>query len=441
MSENFDRSKFKGAKLSTLKETREEAKKNDVKLITSDYDGNGRVQFHQIEDGVNEFRIMPPHDPSKTGSYVPVRTTTLECDIPEIKEGKETGKVEKKNKKIFIATQHGNEELRKLGKDPIELYIKYFAEEASLIDDKEERQSFLAPVKGYRDTKSKKWMWGIMPSTNFACYALKNNNLGRLELWADWVKEMDKIVAKIEEEDPEISDTDPFADPDEGYPLQVIKEKAVDKDGKETGKYAYSIDRRNPKKRQSWDEFCEENRVTDAHLKELFEKESLYELYVDVYSKRDFDLAVNGLMNFDKKWKRNIFENEAFLKELKEIEEIVPEAKEKKDSDVDKMFDQKKNSTKEWPKPKCKNMLKAYIMDSYEGTAEEREYLEVLETLDLNTLREWCSIAEKGEELPNIDDKETSDDIEVPEGVDVVEENNDEEKELENLTSRRRRSI
>lgn len=432
MSENFDRSKFKAAKLSKLRETKEDAKKNDVRLLGGG-DNGGRANFHAVDEGSNEFRLMPPHDYSKTGSYVPCRTATLECDVPEFKEGKETGKFEKKNKKIFIATQHGNETLRKLGKDPIELYIKYFGEGAGLIDDKDDRTSFLAPIKGWR-SKDGKWNWGIMPSTTYICYALKDSKLGRLELWDKWTKDMDKIVASIEEEEKTVLEADPFSDPDEGYPLVIKKEK------NDKGKWEYTVERRNPKKRQSWDEFCEENRITDAQLKELYEKESLYDLYVDCYTKRDFDLAVNGLQNFDKKWKRSIFENEDFLAELKEIEAIVPEPK-TKDSDIDETFESAKNETdtSKWPKPKCKKMLKAYIMDAYASTPEESDYLDALEKLDdLETLRKWAALADSGEELPELEQVEEQD-VEVPEDVEVEEENT-EEQELENITRHRRRS-
>ena len=428
MSENFDRSKFKGAKLSKLRETKEQAKKKDVRLLGGN---NGRANFHVVEDGRNEFRLMPPHDPSKTGTYVPFRASMLECDVPVFEDGKDTGKTEKKSKKIFVATQHGNEAVRKVGKDPIELYIKYWDEDSKSIDDKEERTKFLQPIRGWKG-KDGKWNWGIMPKTSYICYAIKDGELGRLELWDQWTKKMDEIVANIEDEEDEVLDIDPFSDPDEGYPLVIKKEK------NEKGKWDYIIDRVNMKKRQSWDEFCEENRVTDSQLKELYEKDSLADLYVDCYTKRDFDLAVNGLMNFDKKWKMNIFENEDFLEELKEIEAVVPEPADK-DSDVDEAFEDKSgDDTSKWPKPKCRKMLKGYIMDNYEGTPEEEDYLSVLNTLDLDTLREWAALADAGEDLPTLPQEE-QDDVTPPEDTESEVEEKSEEDELANITRGRRR--
>ena len=218
--EKFDRSKFKGSKLSKLRETQKDAAEKDVNLLN---DGDGRVGFHKIEEGRNEFRIMPPHNPEDP-AYRPLRTSMLECEVPVFEDGKETGKFEKKRRKVFIATQHGNKELRKLKKDPIELYIKYISEEAALIDGNDEKKKFLSPVRGWKG-KDGKWNWGIVPSTSFVCYALKASIIGRLELWEAWTKEMDKITARIEEEEEEILDIDPFSDPDEGYPLVIEKDK------------------------------------------------------------------------------------------------------------------------------------------------------------------------------------------------------------------------
>jgi hypothetical protein len=425
--EKFDRSQFKGAKLSTLKETKEQADEKNVRLLGGGQ--SSRSNFLDMNEGRNVFRIMPPHN-QKDSAYQPCRTATLECELPEMKDGKETGKTEEKRKKIFIATVHGNEKLRALKKDPIELYIKYVSELAASCQDKDERQKFLAPITGYRG-KDTKWVWGIMPSTSYVCYARDSSKkLGRLELWDKWTKEMDKITAKIEEEETEPLDRDPFSNPDEGYPL------IVDKDKNEKGKFEHIIDRVTPKKRQSWDDFCEENKVTDDQLKELMEKESLKELYVDVYTTRDFDLALNGLHIFDKKYKYGIFDNDEFVKELKEIQEFVPEPKKDDNSDIDKAFDNKSKKVadvKDWNKRKCKEYLKAYILDTYD--TETDFYLDELEELDIDKLQEWCALVESGKKLPVLKSEEP--DVKAPEGTQSSESTEDDE--LAKLTSTRRR--
>jgi len=434
MKETFDRSKFKGAKLSTLKETKEEAEKTNVRLLGGG--DNIRPGFHSTkEKGKYQFRILPAHNPTDDPSYQPFRSTMLDCELPEYKDGKETGKLEVKKKRIFIATVHGTKEVKALKKDPIELYIKYVSELAGLYDDKDERQKFLAPITGYR--KNGDWIPGIMPSTSFVCYALKDGKLGRLELYDKWVKEMDKIAAKVEEEEDEPLGLDPFSNPDEGYPLTIDKKKALDNNGKETNKWEYDIDRVMPKKRQSWDDFCEKHKVTDEQLKELSGKESLKDLYVNVYTKRDFELALNGLQLFDQKYKYGIFENDEFVKELKEIEAVVPEPKKDDTSDIEEAFDKKKQSAKDWDDKKCKSYLRAYVMDEDNGLDVDA-YLEAIPQLDSKELHEWCALVEKGKKLPELETEDEQPDVEAPEGTEV-EESSSEEDELAKLTANRRR--
>ena len=78
MTEKFDRSKFKGAKLSTLKETKEKAEETSVRLLGGGK--NDRPNFHEIEEGRNVLRVMPAHDPEDS-SYQPFRTAMLECEL------------------------------------------------------------------------------------------------------------------------------------------------------------------------------------------------------------------------------------------------------------------------------------------------------------------------------------------------------------------------
>ena len=82
----FDRSQFKGAKLSTLKETKEQADEKNVRLLGGGQ--SSRPNFLDVNEGRNVFRIMPPHS-QEDSAYQPCRTATLECELPEMKDGKE----------------------------------------------------------------------------------------------------------------------------------------------------------------------------------------------------------------------------------------------------------------------------------------------------------------------------------------------------------------
>lgn len=428
MTKTFDRSKFKGTKLSNLQEKQQETKKADVRLLGGN--SGGRVNYHKIEMGRNEFRIAPPHN-SEDLSYYPSRTAMLDCEVPKYEDGKETGEFEVKKKKIFIATVHGNEGLKELRKDPIELYIKYVGELAGEIDDKEDRQKFLTPIKGWRDKKGN-WNWGIMPSTSYICYAWKDNVLGRLELYESYMNEMNKITTTLEEEEGEVFDFDIFSNPDKGYPLIISKSQETDEKSKKV-KNVTTVSEGKLKRSEDWNDFFKRTMVTDEQLMELSEKESLKEMFVGVYTKRDFDLAIDGLQRFDKKYKFNIFENEDFLSEIKEIENIVPEPKPKDENeDATEAFNTPK--AKEFSKIKARKLLKAYIEENY--TSQEEEYLEALSKLSIDELREWYNLASNDEELP-----ELGEDVQAPEDTDTEEEeeqNNEETSDVGDLRSRRR---
>ena len=431
----FDRSKFRGTKLSKLKDKQQEAKKTD----TSFYQGGANRTYHSVEEGTNIFRIMPPHN-SEDLSYYPIRTSMLKCEVPVYEDGEDTGKTEIRNKKIFIATVHGDDKVRKIGKDPIEEYIKLVYEQAGDISEKNERQKFLAPITGYKDKKGA-WHPGIRPQTNFVCYAIKDGQLGQFELYENYMKEMNKVQAQYDEAEDEELLEDIFSNPDEGYPLIIKKESSSEKNRK----WDIDISEGKLQRGQTWEDFFKDNMVTDAQLKEMMEMPSLKEKFVDVYSKRDFDLAIDGLKRFDEENKYMIFEDPEFVEVLKEIEAVVPDKQEKKDDkDIDDNF--KGKAASNYTKIKAKKLLKAYIEENYEDMVDE--YNAALNELSPDELREWYDLAMKEEELPELEGEEDSEEeqseeegeveVEVPEDADDAEDD-DMKSELAKLRAKRRR--
>lgn len=412
----FDRGKFSGAKVSTLKTVQNEAKKNDKQFSNG---GGGRVDFFEVKEGKNVFRILPPHPEDKIGApYLAKRVSMLKCEVPVFKDGEDTGKTEIKNKNVFIATQHGG-----LSKDPIELYIEYVRNYASeAYADKDDRQKFLAPITGFKDKKGK-WNWGIIPKTSYVAFAINEGKVGRLELWDSWVKEMDKLA--ISEDADAVIDVDPFSDPDEGFPLIINKDKQVDKQGKETGKFDYTVSKDEPSraKRESWDDFFKRVRVTDEQLEELLKQEPLSKLYgFDIYSKKDWDLAIDGLQRFDEENKYGIFENDDFIKELDELEKLVP-VKVETNEDVKQIFKDKPESKKEvvlppsemsteedMSVPEIKFALKKFIKKEF-----GEEYVNQIPA-DEKKLRLWWSMYNDGDDLPiKLDDVKPDADIKTKE--------------------------
>lgn len=430
---SLERNKFSGTKLSVINDTVKKAESNSTQIFRQD---GSRVDFHKIEDGKNTFRIFPAHNWEKDPPYRAFRTVWLKCMLPEWVDGKETNKLVEKNKKIFIATQHGNQD-----KDIIESYLEFVKELSESYDSKEEREKFLAPVKGYTG-KDKKWVSGIQPSTTYVCYAIKNGTLGRLELWPKWRKEMERLVLSEDSDEAPI-ETDVFSDPNEGYPLIITKTK------NDKGKYDYVIEKENLRRGENWDKFFERTKITDAQWAEWEKQESLTELYTDCYTTRDFELAMNGLQIFDKLYKYNIFENDEFQQLAKELKSKLREPEKKEESenkvgksgteDIDKAFDSENSkNVEDWPKFKCKKFLKNYVVANYDGEDQE-PYLQEIEKLDMKDLHAWCELAVKEEELPYLVPEESDEDIVVPEDVEVVEEESTVEKAIETVINRPRR--
>ena len=403
----FDRKKFGGSTIASVKQASEEAKKNNVYFG----DSSSVTGFHKIKDGKNWIRVAPTGD--GTTPYVPVRSALLKCEVDVFKDGEKTGEKEVKNKKLYIATQHSPklaDGTNIIKSDPIELYIRFVFDmaEEQFDKDKDGKVKFLSPVNGYRDKKGD-WHSGIKPQTDFVCYAFDDTGkLGRLSLNQAWMKEMNKI--SLNKTDDDVMAIDIFSDPDEGFPLIISKGKEKDKNSKE--KTVYDISSEDLKKGESWDTFYKRVSISDKQLMELSEAKSLQELYVGNYSKRDFDLAIDGLRRFDEEYKYNVFDNDDFLTELEAIAETVPEKKEeevKENKDLDKVFDREnpkntsKSDSKEEPVPPImmKKFLRQYISENY-GDDQQ------LPELTKEQLKQWYDLAQEGDELP-------FDEIEQPE--------------------------
>jgi len=403
----MDRSQFKGATLGSIKDEQDNAKK-----AIPISDGEGRAGFHKIEDGENWRRILPAHRPDQP-AYCAKSTVFLECEVDELdKEGNTTGKKEVKTKNIFIATQHSSI----LKDDPILLYISFVQKRANdEIQDKEERQKFLYPINGWRG-KDGKWNWGIKPSIEYVCYALdKRGVLGRETLYSYMIESMKKLSVQQAPDNAEIV-PDIFTDPDEGYPLIITKSK------NEKGKTEYSISCELPskEKRETWDDFFKRTRITDEQFIEFMSKESLYELYKEVYTDRDFNMAIDGLKRFDLRYKYGIFENEEFIEKLAQLKNQVPkyvpkkygvssdnkkgnvqekvETKVEDSSGLKKEFDKipvnsNEGSALPAPIPTMKRQLTEYIKENYGDDYQ-------LPELTREKLIEWYGLAKNGEELP-----------------------------------------
>jgi len=435
-----DRNQFKGATLASIKD--EETRAAAALPVSNDF--SNRPGFHTIVEGRNFRRIAPAHHLGEP-AYRAKSTVSLECEVPEYDgEGNPTGKKEVKKKQIFIATQHSTI----LTEDPIVMYIDAVKK---LADDKykdqKERASFLAPITGWRG-KDTKWNWGIKPTIDYVCYCWDEKGvLGREQLYPGMLEDMKKVSINRNDDNKEIV-PDIFTKLDDGYPLIITKQK------KEKGGFEYIIgcDMPSESKRETWDQFFDRHRVTDEQLIDFMEKESLADLYKNVYTMRDFNMAVDGLQRFDKANKYGIFDNDQdFLDDLAALKSKVPaweakdgEAKEtpaqetapaKTESKVPQpkeeqpkgmvpntSFDKPAEAAKDAVPPLAmKRALRAYIDENYAGKS--------LPELDPQTLVAWYNLTLIDEELP-FEALEGSTQGEAPEPEKVAETPKQEEKKV-----------
>jgi hypothetical protein len=390
----FNRNQFKSTSLASIKDEQGRAES----AIPKNPNFGNRPGSLKIEDGKNWRRIAPAHSSSEP-AYRAKSTVFLECEVPELDvDGKETGKRKLEKKNIFIATQHS----LTLKQDPILLYIEFVQKRANdEIQDKEARTKFLYPINGWR-SKDGKWNWGIRPSIEYVCYAWDDTGtLGREQLYPMMLDQMKKISVERNDDNMEII-PDIFTDPDEGYPLIITKAK------NDKGKWEMSCSCDLPTKKESWAEFFNRTQLTDEQLLDLMSKESLRELYEDVYTTRDFNMALDGLQRFDIAQKYEIFSNEEFLQALSELKKSVPVYKskgedgifedskdiKKEKADANSIIDNSKHTfTKGIPIPTMKRIVKEYIAANYGNEFS-------LPDLFKEELIKWYDLAQKGEELP-----------------------------------------
>lgn len=403
----FDRSKFKKTSI-------EEITVVEKRVNATMGSQGGYTQFISPVEGENIFRILPS---VKGICYAPLKTSKLKVEkINYDENGKKTG-TEIKESNVFCADVHGPNLLK--GKDPIVTYISYVQKKAEEeIQDAKEREKYLFPINGGYVKGS--WVFGINPMLAYVAYVVPgdSNEIRKLQLRPAWLKRMKEI--SIEQSEDDTLSLDVFSGVDDGYPLRIV----VGKDSKGKKK-TYTLSAVTPKKSQSWEEFFEENAVSDEILEELSELTPLSDIYVDSYSVKDFKMALDGLKRFDEEIGYDIFADDAFLNELDEMASMLPEDDETEGSeDPDEEAEAPKkrpaiskpankpatkkadpavqrpaaaakvSEVKKYPPLiKLKAFLEEYIEREYEGT-------ETLPDLSIVELRDWYDLAQAGKLLP-----------------------------------------
>lgn len=399
----FDRSKFKKTSI-------EEITVVEKKVNATMGSQGGYTQFISPVEGENIFRILPS---VKGICYAPLKTSKLKVEkINYDENGKKVG-TEIKELNVFCADVHGPNLLK--GKDPIVTYISYVQKKAEEeIQDAKEREKYLFPINGGYVKGS--WVFGIAPMLAYVAYVVPSdsNEIRKLQLRPAWLKRMKEI--SIEQSEDDTLSLDVFSGVDDGYPLRIV----VGKDSKGKKK-TYTLSVVTPKKSQSWEEFFEENAISDEILEELSELTPLSDIYIDSYGVKDFKMALDGLKRFDEEIGYDIFADDAFLNELDEMASMLPEDETEDPDEEDETPKRRpatskpvnKSTTKKVepavqrpaaaakvsevkkypPLIKLKAFLEEYIEREYEGT-------ETLPDLSIVELRDWYDLAQAGKLLP-----------------------------------------
>lgn len=330
----LDRSKWKAAPLATVNETVKQTKQYNPY-----FGGNGDyAPFWSQKDGITIKRVLPAHEPGDT-PYVPMLTAMLKCEVDDKdKDGKVIGK-KLANKKIFLATLHGGYPF-----DIIEEYIKRVYELAEQYQDKNERSRFLNPITGYRMGGAKgTWVPGIRPQLEYVFYALIEGKIYRDSLKQKQMEALNKESADLCAQN-DTAAVDMFSDPSTGFPIQWDRGKD------DNNKTVETLKSLPLKMGQTWEDYFEKNAVPDKVLEELEKLPSLKSLYVNSYSKRDFDLALEGLKRFDDANVYKIFAQDDFLDMVEQLQEMV-EKNEANKSKHNVSSDDDDNTPEPEPKP------------------------------------------------------------------------------------------
>lgn len=415
----FDKSKFKKQSIEDVEAEVKQAEKTMYKGSKS-YTG-----FATVQKGKNVFRVVP----AMGKAYVACKMSKLRVEVPTYDaNGKVTGK-EVKDKNVFCADIHGKNLLK--GKDPIVLYCDYVRKKASEeYQDDTERRKFLNPIMGYK--KGNKFVWGINPSLAYVCYVYQGTkDFARLQLYGTWMNRIKEI--SVEMSDDETVSFDIFSQLEGAYPLVIT----MGEDDK--GKKTYSLSAGIPKKGQTWDEFFEETVIPDEDMEYfLNEVPTLEEIYKDVYSQKDFNMALDGLKRFDEENGYDIFADDGFLTEIEEMAALIPEEGSKDDEDDEEDEAPKKkpaskpNKVKKEPEPddateadeeeekpaprkrtpaSAPAKEKAAKVASYPPLSKMKKFLEdyigeeypeaeLPDDLTIAEVRSWYDLAQAGEALP-----------------------------------------
>ena len=313
--------KFKATKLDDFQE---QMNKGDQFINNKGGDSQGwvdKIEARKFDDGKHKFRIWPAHEDTKSFA-IPFVTVWLPAyvydrdDSGKIKQDKEGNYIKKKSKKpIFNAREHAG-----TNSDIVEEYVRIAKEqiENNEIDDQIKQQK-LDNLNDYKN--------GLVYKPDYVMYASEVKKGEKTEIFILQVTngQMKKInkVAAMQDEDDEVLETDPFTDPEIGRCLVLQKNSQAQNN---SDKYIFNIDTAIDKETQKLKLYP----LSKEELEKYDQLQSLEKRFgSNVYTKRDFNLALEGIQMYDKDNNLDVIQTQEFQEIAQKLEKQYPEPDQK----------------------------------------------------------------------------------------------------------------
>jgi hypothetical protein len=406
----FKREKFKASSVGSMQEQQKEV---ESKLPSNN---NNRAGYVNLQEGVNRLRFYPAHPAQKSDAFLfPKMTHWLHVPV-QVEQKDKTFKTEIQKKPIFNSRIHGN-----TIKDIVEEYIA-FAQKIVVEEEmsEEEGKKFLSPITAFGGKYNLK---GQLKWVGFADHTFnKKTTFGRIELSTGVKDAMNKIAASSDDAE-DVIETDPFTDPDDGRCLLVDYDKQENQKVKDPKKfYSATID------------FKKTTPLTDEQLEEFEKQQPLESQLKDCYTRKDFELALEGLRYLDGiEFKELGSENYGFFDDP-EFQAIVNEV-------ASYYSDEPSNEEEESPLPKKESTKKAAEKKSDSSDNDDLPFDIPLEEMSRQQLkgvirREQLSVQVQ----PSHSEEDLVEMIKIERKIKETQSNEEEEEveeELSNRTSRR----